>query len=71
MRPIFVILIICFLSCKTPRKIDSVESPSQNKISKDGTIEKRSGEENAKRMKYYNTLQHKSFYKHSNFKKKN
>ena len=63
MRFVILILLI-FLSCRGVKKVEVVESPSDTKLNPDGTIKKNDGPENAKRMKYYNTLQHKNFYKH-------
>jgi len=52
------------MSCRGVKKVEVIESPSVTKLNPDGTIKKNDGRENAKRMKYYNTLQHKNFYKH-------
>lgn len=63
MRFIILILLI-FLSCSGVKKVEVIESPSDTKLNPDGTIKKSDGRENKKRMKYYNTLQHKKFFKH-------
>lgn len=63
MRFIILILLI-FLSCSGVKKVEVIESPSDTKLNPDGTIKKSDGRENKKMMKYYNTLQHKKFFKH-------
>ncbi len=59
-----ILILLIFLSCKSTKMVEYVESPSDSKLNPDGTIKKNDGPENAKRMKYYNTLQHKNFYRH-------
>jgi hypothetical protein len=58
----YVFTIIILFGCKTS-KIEIVKQPSETKITPYGTIQPTDGKENAKRMKYYNSLQHKTFYK--------
>lgn len=52
------------MSCKTIKNIEYIESPKDTGLNPNGTIKQADGQENARRMKYYNTLQHKSFYRH-------
>ena len=60
----YLVLIILFVTgCNSVKKIEIIEVPSESKISSDGTIKRNDGPENAKRMKYYNSLQHRNFYK--------
>jgi hypothetical protein len=59
-----ILILLIFISCSGVKKVEVIESPSVAKLNLDGTIKKNDGRENAKRMKYYNTLQHKSFYRH-------
>ncbi len=58
------IIIIClfFLTCKTQKKYEEVEIPSKTELDYYGRIKPGDGPENSKRMKYYNSLQHKKFY---------
>jgi hypothetical protein len=67
---IILILFLFVFSCGPQKKIEIVESPNETKIASDGTIKYNNGEENARRMKYYNTIQHKSFYRHYHQNKK-
>jgi hypothetical protein len=67
---IFVIVILITFSCNNIKKMELIESPRASKIAPDGTIMMNDGQENARRMKYYNTIQHKSFYKHYQMKKR-
>lgn len=69
MRNILILSIFIF-GCRTQKKIELVELPGSTKIASDGTIKYNDGQENAKRMKYYNTIQHKSFYRHYRKNKK-
>ena len=61
MRSIIIIYFF-FLGCKTPKKYEEIESPSKTEIDNFGRIKPGDGPENAKKMKYYNSLQHKKFY---------
>ena len=67
---IFIIIIILTSSCNNVKKIEVIESPRSNQIAADGTIKINDGQEKSRRMKYYNTIQHKSFYKHHQMKKR-
>ena len=61
---LIILILLIFISCSGVKKVEVIESPSDTKLNPDGTIKKNDGPENAKRMKYYNTLQHKKFYRH-------
>ena len=58
------LFLIFFISCSNQKKIiEIVEKPQLPKTDYRGLIKTNDGKENSKRMKYYNTLQHKKFYK--------
>ena len=59
-----IVLFFILMSCKTIKNIEYIESPKDTGLNPNGTIKQADGKENARRMKYYNTLQHKSFYRH-------
>ena len=51
-------------SCVSHKKyIETIEKPSLPTKDSRGLIKYNDGQENAKRMKYYNSLQHKRYYK--------
>ena len=60
---IFLLIFLLLFSCKSTKKVECVESPKKTELTSYGTIKPTDGQENAKKMKYYNSLQHKSFYK--------
>jgi hypothetical protein len=64
-----ILLIFLLISCKRNTKMVYVETPSKTEFDKNGRIKPKEGYENAKKMKYYNTLQHKSFYYHGKNKR--
>lgn len=60
----WLILIFFILSsCKVQRTFEDVEVPTKTEIDNFGRIKPGNGPENAKRMKYYNSLQHKKYYR--------
>lgn len=64
MRISLLLIFILFSTCKPVVKIECIEKPRPTRFNKNGTIKATDGQENARKMKYYNTLQHKSFYRH-------
>jgi hypothetical protein len=51
------------MGCKRVKQIEYVERPKTTERTIFGTIKPTNGPENAIKMRYYNSLQHKSFYK--------
>ena len=63
MRISLILLFMLFSTCKSVVKVECIEKPSKPQLNKNGTIKSADGQENRRRMKYYNTLQHKNFYR--------
>jgi len=61
---IFILMLI--IGCKSVETVEYLERPTKTKITPNGTIKPGDGPENAKKMKYYNSLQHKKYYKQQN-----
>lgn len=58
------LFLIVFISCTNQKKfVESIDKPQFPQTDYKGLIKTNDGKENAKRMKYYNTLQHNKFYK--------
>lgn len=61
MRILLIFLLIT--SCKSTKSVEIIERPDKTETTSFGTIKSSTGPQNAKKMRYYNSLQHKNFYK--------